>query len=202
MAKRVFCHPVSGSVLLWGGKSDAMSPSNKTTHIVNVAHKYGVTIRAKHQKAHIQYSSYPMVDDELLHLKPRERTAMCEMCECAVADVQAAMLVPCSQVLVNCYAGRNRSGVVVLSYLLQESSWNLGFDSTVSFMRGKTSNALSNRALILACTQSVVERTGGCGARPRRIRRIKDDATETILENARQWALARERDAELTAVGL
>jgi protein-tyrosine phosphatase len=151
MAKRVFCHPVSGSVLLWGGKSDAMSPSNATTHIVNVAHGHGVTIRAKHQKSHIEYSSYSMVDDELLQLTPSKCTAMREMCEWAVADVRTAMLIPGSQVLVNCYAGRNRSGVVILSYLLQEHNWRLGFDKTVSFMRNKTSNALSNRALILAC---------------------------------------------------
>jgi hypothetical protein len=145
MPKHVFTHPELQSKLLWGARSDGMSPAKTVSHLINVAHKGGVTLRDKHKKPHITYTEVPLLDAANNDIS---------LVEAAMEAVHAAMGERGANVLVVCFAGRNRSGAVIAAYLEREATWRLCLYNTITFLKRKTVDSCQNLPLIALCLNS------------------------------------------------
>jgi hypothetical protein len=91
MAICVFVHPITNSTLWWGSKSDTMSRSPKYTHIINVAHDNGVSLRHKHKIDSTVYTEVPMVDDQFLEYRPDVKKRMAFLSNVATSGIREGM---------------------------------------------------------------------------------------------------------------
>jgi protein-tyrosine phosphatase len=57
-----------------------------------------------------------------------------------------------AKILVNCFAGRNRSAAVIIAYLMQEDAWTTTFGETTEFLKNKKPGSVENICLVDVCT--------------------------------------------------
>jgi protein-tyrosine phosphatase len=151
----MFTHPETGSVLKWGCKEDAMSPPKSTTHIINVAHTMGVTLRNKHKRTHIKYFEFAMVDDSHMRSNDVLCKEMATISKHAVLSISNAMNTNNAEILVNCFAGRNRSAAVIIAYLMQEDTWTKTLGESIHYLKNKKPGSVENKCLVDVCTNAV-----------------------------------------------
>ena len=121
---------VYGSNLYWGDRDIALHAMPPLTHVINLASRTGVTIPSEARVPGVKYLDLSMLDNKMQRAPENESSPVdapekcwvmnADQARVAIFRLKEAMDMPGSHVLVNCQAGINRSGCVILAHLLTE----------------------------------------------------------------------------------